>query len=64
MKQPNTKKITSSKAPSKALKPTLSEALKPQDAPTPPASRNLGAKEEQVNREQVSTQPGSDAPGG
>jgi hypothetical protein len=46
-----------------ATKP-LSEALKPQDAPTPRPSRNLGAKEEQVNREQTSSQPDSDAPGG
>jgi hypothetical protein len=42
----------------------LNEQLKPQDAPTPRPSRDLGAKEEEVNREQVSDTPDTDAPGG
>ncbi len=42
----------------------LREELKPQDAPTPKASRGLGAKEEQMNEQQLSTEKGSDSPGG
>lgn len=40
----------------------LHEALQPQDAPTPASSSKLGAKEEQINKEQ--SEKGSDAPGG
>jgi hypothetical protein len=43
---------------------TLHEELKPKDAPTPKASRGLGAKEEQMNEQQTSTEKGSDSPGG
>jgi hypothetical protein len=42
----------------------LNEELKPQTAPTPEPSRTLGAKEEEVNREQVDETPDSDSPGG
>ncbi len=42
----------------------LHEDLQPQGAPTPRGSRNLGAKEEQVNHEQTSLEKDSDAPGG
>ena len=42
----------------------LHEDLQPQDAPTPRGSRNLGAKEEQVNHAQTSLEKDSDAPGG
>jgi hypothetical protein len=42
----------------------LHEELKPQTAPTPEPSRDLGAKEEEVNRDQVSNLPDTDAPGG
>jgi hypothetical protein len=43
---------------------TLHEELKPKNAPTPKASRGLGAKEEQMNEQQVSSEKGSDSPGG
>jgi hypothetical protein len=42
----------------------LHEELKPKDAPTPKASRGLGAKEEQMNEKQLSNEKGSDSPGG
>jgi hypothetical protein len=42
----------------------LHEELKPKDSPTPKASRGLGAKEEQMNEQQVSSEKGSDSPGG
>ncbi len=42
----------------------LHEELKPKDAPTPKASRGLGAKEEQMNEQQTSNEKGSDSPGG
>ncbi len=42
----------------------LHEELKPKDAPTPKASRGLGAKEEQMNEQQVSSEKDSDSPGG
>ncbi len=42
----------------------LHEELKPQIAPTPRPSRDLGAKEEEVDREKVSDTPDTDAPGG
>jgi hypothetical protein len=42
----------------------LHEKLQPKDAPTPKASRGLGAKEEQMNKQQSSNEKGSDSPGG
>jgi hypothetical protein len=42
----------------------LHEKLKPKDAPTPKASRGLGATEAQMNKEQSSLEKGSDSPGG
>ena len=42
----------------------LHEELKPKDAPTPKASRGLGAKEEQMNEQQLSNEKGTDSPGG
>ncbi len=56
-----TKKV---EPPSKADSEQLHEDLQPQDAPTPRGSRNLGAKEEQVNHAQTSLEKDSDAPGG
>ena len=59
--------------PAKAVKlPVLSsqeaavlhEELQPKDSPTPKASRGLGAKEEQMNEQQISPEKGSDSPGG
>ncbi len=42
----------------------LHDALQPQDAPTPTASKNLGAKEEQVSPHSSPQIADSDAPGG
>jgi hypothetical protein len=42
----------------------LHDKLKPKDLPTPKASRGLGAKEEQMNEQQTSSENGSDSPGG
>lgn len=65
----STEKMKSEKAPkppvlSSDQADALHEELKPQNSPIPKASRGLGAKEEQMNKQQTSAEKGSDSPGG
>jgi hypothetical protein len=62
----NSEDVKAPKPPalSSAQADALHEELKPKDAPTPKASRGLGAKEEQMNERQASGEKGSDSPGG